>query len=145
MTIDRAGIADRIPHKGRMCLLESVVHWDDTQITCTAVSHTDADNPLARDGMLSPLAGLEYGAQAMALHGALTGTTGATPKAGLIVSVRALRWTVRRLDAVLQPLTIDAQLVSGNGAQVSYDIAVREGERDLLTGRVMAILQKEVP
>ena len=40
------GIASRIPHAGRMCLLDRVECWDTQRIRCRARSHRDADNPL---------------------------------------------------------------------------------------------------
>lgn len=60
-----------LPHSGTMCLLEEVVGWDDSGILCTATSHASPDNPL-REGAVLPLHnGIEYAAQAMAIHGHL--------------------------------------------------------------------------
>jgi len=67
-------ICAHLPHAGRMCLLERLESWDGDSITCIATSHRDADNPLRRGGHLHAVAGVEYAAQAMALHGNLLST-----------------------------------------------------------------------
>ena len=42
MALDRRWIEQHIPHKGRMCLLDEVLHWDATQIRCRSNTHRDA-------------------------------------------------------------------------------------------------------
>jgi predicted hotdog family 3-hydroxylacyl-ACP dehydratase len=39
--LDHAAIAARIPHQGNMCLLDTVVDWSETAISCSASSHRD--------------------------------------------------------------------------------------------------------
>jgi predicted hotdog family 3-hydroxylacyl-ACP dehydratase len=73
--MNHAAICARLPHAGRMCLLERLESWDGDSITCIATSHRDADNPLRRGGRLHAVAGVEYAAQAMALHGSLLSAT----------------------------------------------------------------------
>ena len=77
-TLQHADIAWRIPHQGRMCLLERVGGWDMQKIRCEAGSHRDSNNPLRAHGRLGASCGIEYAAQAMgylvsvrgvALHG----------------------------------------------------------------------------
>ncbi len=77
--LDHAGIAARIPHQGAMCLLDAVVDWSETAISCRAVSHADPANPLRADGRLGAAAGIEYAAQAMAVHGALLAAASERP------------------------------------------------------------------
>lgn len=139
-----AEIAAKIPHDGAMCLLDGVIAWDQERIACRASSHRDPANPLARGGTLSVLGGLEYGAQAMALHGALSGIIGEAPRVGMIASVRGLRWSVQRLDDLADPIEVTAHRLGDSGSQVSYEIAVRAAGRDILTGRVMALLRMEL-
>ncbi|MCY7388737.1 MAG: 3-hydroxylacyl-ACP dehydratase, partial [Burkholderiales bacterium] len=68
MQLDHAAIAARVPHTGRMCLLDRVLQWDAHAIRCSATSHRDPDNPLREAGGLAMLAGIEYAAQAAAVH-----------------------------------------------------------------------------
>ena len=58
--LDRDAIAKLLPHAGRMCLLDRVLHWDERSIRCAAVSHRDADHPLRGATGLATLAGIEY-------------------------------------------------------------------------------------
>ena len=55
MLIDRAGIAARIPHQGRMCLLDGVLEWDAERIRCCATSHRDPANRWLREFVLTTL------------------------------------------------------------------------------------------
>src|ERR1700688_310528 len=93
--IDKAELSRLIPHAGAMCLLERVSFWNERSIQCVAVSHRDPSNPLATDGHLGAACGVEYAAQAMAVHGGLSGVTGERPKAGYLMSLRGL--TLHRL------------------------------------------------
>lgn len=69
LLLDRAAIAALIPHDGAMCLLDGVLAWDRTSITCAASSHRAPGNPLAAGCRLDVVCGVEYAAQAMAVHG----------------------------------------------------------------------------
>ncbi len=70
--IDAERIRNLVPHAGNMCLLERVVACDAASIRCETRSHLDQSNPLRRNGHLASICAIEYAAQAMALHGALT-------------------------------------------------------------------------
>ncbi len=70
--IDAERIRKLVPHAGNMCLLERVVACDAASIRCETRSHLDQSNPLRRNGQLASICAIEYAAQAMALHGALT-------------------------------------------------------------------------
>ena len=78
--LDRAAIAARIPHQGSMCLLDAVLAWDSGQIHCRASSHRQPDNPLRAAARRGAACGIEYAAQAMAVHGALLAPAGAPPR-----------------------------------------------------------------
>ena len=69
--LTREAIAALLPHDGAMVLLDEATAWDEARIACSARSHRDRSNPLRREGKLSSLCGVEYAAQAMALHGKL--------------------------------------------------------------------------
>ena len=74
-----------------MCLLEGVSSWDERSIRCIAVSHRDPGNPLAADGHLGAACGVEYAAQAMAVHGALLQPQPQGANAfGMLTSARAV-------------------------------------------------------
>ncbi len=138
--IDRAGIAALIPHAGTMCLLEAVIEWDDRLIRCTAASHRDLANPLRANGRLGAAAGVEYAAQAMALHGGLSGVVGARPAAGYLASLRGLVLAVDRLDDLAGDLVVEAERLAGEAASVSYRFAVSHQGKVVVSGRAAVIL-----
>ncbi|MGH8275573.1 MAG: 3-hydroxylacyl-ACP dehydratase, partial [Steroidobacteraceae bacterium] len=120
-----------------MCLLDEVLAWDATRIRCRSGTHRAADNPLRAHGRLGAACGIEYAAQAMAVHGALVaasaplastvsthvrGSIGAT--VGYLASVRNVALQVTRLDDVEGELVAAAERVAGDGRTVLYEFEV---------------------
>lgn len=140
---DRAWIAAHIPHQGTMCLLDRVEAWDAGRIRCRATSHRDAGNPLRAHGRLGAACGIEYAAQAMAVHGALTAVQQSVPRFGYLASVRNAVLHVGRLDDLGDDLTVEAQRLSGDDNTVLYDFALRAGERLLVEGRAAVIIDAD--
>ena len=117
--LDHAAIAARIPHAGRMCLLDRVLHWDKSGIRCAALSHRDADNPLRDSGGLPVWAGIEYAAQAAAVHGALVDEY-PPPRAVVLGALREVHATCEWLDQVDSELIVAATLLHGDPAGAIY-------------------------
>jgi predicted hotdog family 3-hydroxylacyl-ACP dehydratase len=157
MPLNRAFIEARIPHQGRMCLLDEVIDWDARHIRCRTATHRAPDNPLRSHGRLGTACGIEYAAQTMALHGALAGgaATGAAASAaagavdalagglsrvGLLASVRDVRLTVLRLDDIESDLICEVTHLAGDGLTALYEFALRDRDRSLLSGRASVIL-----
>ncbi len=143
--LDRAAIAARIPHQGSMCLLDAVLAWDSGQIHCRASSHRQPDNPLRAAARLGAACGIEYAAQAMAVHGALLAPEGAPPRPGYLASVRSVQLAVDRLDDLPQDLDIVAERLSGDENNILYHFRVEHAGNLLLSGRaaVMLVAQPE--
>lgn len=143
--LDRAAIAARIPHQGSMCLLDAVLAWDSGQIHCRASSHRQPDNPLRAAERLGAACGIEYAAQAMAVHGALLAPEGAPPRPGYLASVRSVQLAVDRLDDLPQDLDIVAERLSGDEHNILYHFRVEHAGNLLLSGRaaVMLVAQPE--
>lgn len=146
-TLDRNGIARRIPHQGSMCLLDAVTAWDDSHIQCQASSHRAPDHPLRAHGRLGAACGVEYAAQAMAVHGTLVAEAAAgdaagspPPRAGYLASLRSVTLHVERLDTVAGPLTVSAERITGDTNTVLYSFTVQDGARTLLSGRAIVVL-----
>lgn len=141
MLIDRAGVARLIPHAGAMCLLDGVEAYNEMQIRCLTMTHRSADNPLRRDGMLGILAGVEYAAQAMAVHAALNARETGGARQGFLASVRAVQWQVDRLDTIPGALTIQAVSMHAEASRRIYDFSLHEEDRPLLQGRAAVVLE----
>lgn len=142
--LDHAWIESHIPHQGRMCLLDEVLSWDAVHIRCRASSHRLADNPLRAHGRLGAACGVEYAAQAMAVHGAIMAhTTGTRTRAGLLTSVRSLVLAVTRLDDLPTDLIASAARLAGDEGGTLYEFTLSGGGRELLSGRVSIVFATE--
>ena len=138
--IDHAWIVAHIPHQGSMCLLDRVESWNETTILCRAHNHLDTNNPLRAAGSLGIVNGIEYAAQAMAVHGALLANDDQTASAGFLTSVRNVRWHRQRLDDVDAELLVRAERLSGNELNILYEFSLYCAETLLLSGRVSVML-----
>jgi predicted hotdog family 3-hydroxylacyl-ACP dehydratase len=162
--LNRAWIEARIPHQGRMCLLDEVLDWDAQHIRCRTATHRAPDNPLRSHDRLGVACGIEYAAQAMALHGALAGgaanvaanaadvpangaangavdtIAGRSSRVGLLASVRDVRLVVLRLDDIESDLICEVTHLAGDSLTALYEFALRDRDRSLLSGRASVIL-----
>jgi predicted hotdog family 3-hydroxylacyl-ACP dehydratase len=135
--LDRAAIAARIPHAGSMCLLSEVVAWDAATIHCRAMSHRDPHNPLRIDGRLGAVHAIEYGAQAMALHGALlAGDGAAASRPGYIGAVRAVELLASVIPETASALDIRVERIDGDDCYVVYGFAVAADGKAMASGRI---------
>jgi predicted hotdog family 3-hydroxylacyl-ACP dehydratase len=139
--LDRAWIARHIPHQGSMCLLDCVEAWDLQRIQCRASSHRAADNPLRAYGRLGAACGIEYAAQAMAVHGALLATPDSGGvRVGYLVSVRGTQLRVSRLDDIAADLLVEANCITRSEGNILYQFGVSAAGRLLLDGRAAVVL-----
>jgi predicted hotdog family 3-hydroxylacyl-ACP dehydratase len=145
MRMNRAWIEARIPHQGRMCLLDEVIDWNDQRIRCRTGTHRARDNPLRSHERLGIASGIEYAAQAMALHGALAGAAAganaaAASRVGLLASVRDVRLHVLRLDDIESDLLCEVTHLAGDGLTALYEFTLRDNDKSLLCGRASVVL-----
>lgn len=123
-----------------MCLLDAVVDWSENAISCRAISHTDPANPLRAADRLGAATGIEYAAQAMAIHGALLAGQDDAPRQGYLTSVRSVTLHVDRLDDLSGPLDVQAERLSGDANNILYQFSVGHAGRCLLAGRAAVVL-----
>jgi predicted hotdog family 3-hydroxylacyl-ACP dehydratase len=142
MPIDKAEIRTLIPHAGLMCLLDSVLGWDDESIICTSQTHRDPDNPLRRNGQLSALHAFEYGAQAAGVHGGLKArSVGMAAPPFYLVALRDAHLQVTRLDDIDLPLEVRAQRVFGDASNAIYECRVLAADALLADARITFMLR----
>lgn len=144
MPLSREEFAHLIPHQGSMCLIDFIETWDEAAISCRTASHRSPSNPLAVDGRLHGVCGIEYAAQAAALHGGLLRQQlrgRAAP--GRLVAVRDVRLERLRLDDLNEDLRIRADAEWADSRGLSYRFAVTAGLTELLEGRLLVILDPE--
>ena len=134
MQLDHAAIAARIPHTERMCLLDRVLQWDAHGIRCSATSHRDIDNPLREAGGLATLAGIEYAAQAAAVHGALL-LNAIVPRSGVLAALKNVTATRQWLHEIADDIVIEVNLLHSDAAGGVFAFAVLAGEVRVLSGQ----------
>lgn len=126
MPLGRAAILELLPHQGRMCLIERVLAWDSASILCEASPHDAADHPLRRaDGHLAAVCTVEFGLQAMALHGALNDGRGAEP--GYVATLRDVRVELAFADDLPGPLLAGASVLARDTRALAYRFEVTAG------------------
>jgi predicted hotdog family 3-hydroxylacyl-ACP dehydratase len=138
--VGRDWIAAHIPHQAAMCLLDGVLEWDEQHIVCRTRSHRDLANPLRVAGSLPAACGIEYAAQAMAVHGALLDAHGTPLGRGFLASVRSVKLHALRLDDVEGHLRVAAARLSGEADHVLYEFNIACDEGELVSGRATVVL-----
>lgn len=143
MLIDKRELCDFIPHSGDMCLLEHVVSWNDQEIRCLAISHTDPANPLRRDDRLAPVHLLEYGAQAMAVHGGLLAARSSNRVApGYLAALRDVKLPKQSIDHITSPLLVHAVMITTMNDSFVYSFSVAAEGIQLAHARATVIAPK---
>jgi predicted hotdog family 3-hydroxylacyl-ACP dehydratase len=138
MRLDRDAIARLVPHHGAMCLLEEVLEWNEDSMVCRATSHRDPANPLRTAAGLPAIMGVEYAAQAVAVHGSLTSNSG--PEKGYLAALRDVVCAVERLDTEDGDLVVRTTRVAAESGRLLYDFRIEAGGRELLKGRLSVVL-----
>jgi predicted hotdog family 3-hydroxylacyl-ACP dehydratase len=140
--VDRALIAELIPHQGAMSLLDTVVSWNEDSIVAISSSHRALDHPLRSNGCLRSVHLCEYGAQAAALHGGLVArAAGGVAEPGYLVSLRDITLACQRIDELEHALQIRAQLLLQDSASWQYWFEASHAGTILATGR-LAIMRR---
>ena len=134
--IGRDVIATLVPHGGAMCLWDEVVAWDLQRIALRSDRHRDPDHPLRSGDLLRAVHLCEYGAQAMAVHGGLLAQRGGEVAApGLLVSLRAVKLRVARIDELPGDLDVRAEKLLDAGSSWQYAFRVEHAGALLAEGR----------
>lgn len=140
-SLTHADIARLLPHSGNMVLLDAVLDYDADSIHCLAHSHHALDNPLRMDGRLPAWCGIEYAAQAMAVHQGLCANNAAPPLRGLLAVARDVALTPTDLDGLPGELHIHADRIIAESRRSLYRFHLSSQGQTLLSGRVAVVLQ----
>jgi predicted exporter/predicted hotdog family 3-hydroxylacyl-ACP dehydratase len=136
--------ADLIPHTGAMCLLQRIVEWDDERVVVESDTHRSPSNPLRQDNRLRAVHLCEYGAQAMAVHGALKSQQAREhPSPGMLVSLRAVKFTCDYIDELPGSLHVEAHCLQSSESSLQYGFRVTHAGELLAEGRAAVILRTE--
>ena len=124
-----------------MCLLDGVLDWDADRVRCVTSAHRSPANPLRARDRLGAVCGIEFAAQAMAVHGALLAPAlHLERRVGYLAAVRSVELHVARLDDIGEDLIATAARHGGDATTVLYAFTVSAGSRRLLTGRATIVI-----
>lgn len=118
-------VADYLPHRPPMLLIDHIVEVIDERVVCRATIHPDC--VFAIDGVVHPSALIEWVAQACAIYvGVVSARDGNPPRTGLIIACREVGFAVDQL-AVGDELTIVASKVFGQHQLAAFTGTVERG------------------
>lgn len=138
--MSREDIAALIPHQGGMCLWEHIVGWDDARVVLETGSHHAADNPLRSNDRLRAVHLCEYGAQAMAVHGALKAAPERAPP-GMLVSLRSVTFARDYIDDLAGALRVEAVCLQAGDSSQQYSFKITHAGEVVAEGRAAVLLK----
>jgi predicted hotdog family 3-hydroxylacyl-ACP dehydratase len=142
--LERIALCELIPHAGGMCLLDEVLSWDSESVVCRTRSHRRMDNPLRHGDALAAIHAIEYGAQAMAVHGGLLAKSGGGPlRGGYLVSVRNVDLSVQRLDLIEAPLSVRADRLLADAGNLLYRFEITADTQLIAKGKAAVMARPE--
>ena len=147
--LDKTWIMAHIPHQGTMCLLDHITDWNTQLVRCNANSHRHSNNPLRLNGRLNMACGIEYAAQAMAVHSALlsyadnASNSPDIPRSGFLVSVRGAKLHKTRLDNIEADLDVEATCIHSGGGNTLYQFTLHAAGELLLDGRAAVMFNAD--
>jgi len=139
--LPKTDFVDLIPHAGDMCLLDGVLAWDASTIHAISTSHVLASHPLRGADGLHAVHLAEYGAQAMAVHGALSAKDQGRkePRPGMLVSLRGVKLSVDRVDTLPGRLDVHAACLLADESGAQYSFRVEHDGVEIASGRAAVI------
>ena len=138
--IEHDEICELIPHSGQMCLLDRVIRWDETSIECESGSHMLSDNPLRNEGSLPSICLVEFGAQAMAVHGSLLAREqGRKFGNGYLAALRDLQIVSRDVSQTSSNLQIEAEKLMAQGGSLIYKFWIKIHNICVVQGRATVV------
>ena len=138
--VNRSTLCELIPHAGDMCLLDEVLAWDEGRIQCLSHSHRQPHNPLRNHDGLRTIALVEYGAQAMAVHGGLLAREkGEQFTEGYLAALRDVKIKDGLVDTIATALIIEATKIMSQQGNMIYQFSVRSKDEILVSGRATVV------
>ncbi len=141
---NKTQLCELIPHSGLMCLLDEVIEWDAQHVVCLSRTHLQMDNPLRTTSGLPMNALIEYGAQAMAVHGGIQAKQqGTTIEKGYLVALRNVKLAGRILSDCNDSLQVEAKQEYADQGNMIYQFIVSHQNTELVNGRATVMSLEE--
>ncbi len=131
MTAALGSVADYLPHRPPMLLIDHIVEVTDNRAVCRTTIHPDC--VFARDGVVHPSAMIEIVAQACAIWvGVTSSRKGGTPKVGFLVACREVAFAINEFS-IGDELTIAVTKVLGEDQLAVFSGTVTRGDQECVT------------
>ena len=139
--VEKNELCRLIPHDGSMCLLDKVAEWDEKRIVCYSETHQSMDNPLRNDQGLPATALIEYGAQAMAVHGGLLSShRDDSINQGYLASLRNIVIEATGdVSTINTPICIEAVQIMASQGNFIYNFSIKMDQCMLVSGRATVV------
>lgn len=137
MTIERA--FERMPQKGPMLLLDSIIVIGETSISCRVRDHRSPSYPLRIEGRLMGGSLVELGAQAAAAHASMHGMGGS--HAGLLLALHDVTITLADADKAVGLFTCTAERLYFDDGFARYGFVIRDEIEDRVYGEATLKMQ----
>jgi len=135
-------IAELIPHGNGMSLLDQVTSWDDNAINCRSAAHLRSNNPLLKNGKLSTVLLVEYGAQAAAIHASLLKSGMGEKRAAYLGSVKKMALSKQWLEVEDTELFITANCEMNSPGGAIYQFTAHSNEQLIAKAKLILIQPK---
>jgi predicted hotdog family 3-hydroxylacyl-ACP dehydratase len=135
--LNQETIAKLIPHSGKMCLLEKIINWNEQTLRAQSLSHLKKENPLRTEGKLKSIHGIEYAAQAMAVHGALLKQK---TQHGYLASIRSIVLHESFLPTQQAPLDIQVSVLMRYTNGFTYHFELLYENQLIISGKITIFL-----
>ncbi|WP_214660462.1 hypothetical protein [sulfur-oxidizing endosymbiont of Gigantopelta aegis] len=126
-----------------MCLLDCVVQYDTLNLTALATSHQSNDNPLRVGNKIATINGIEYAAQAMAIHASLIAektSNDDTVAMGYLATVRNICIKTPYLPENSGPLSILVTQLMSDGHGFTYEFQLSCDQTIVISGKITIFL-----
>ena len=131
MTAAFGPVADYLPHRPPMLLVDEIVEVSELRAVCRTTIH--ADCVFAIDGVVHPSAMIEFIAQACAIFVGVRGERdGDPPRLGLIMACREVTFAVDRFE-IGDELTLVVHKVFGQKQLAAFTGSVVRGTQECAT------------
>ncbi|HKQ11809.1 MAG TPA: hypothetical protein VJT80_00140 [Steroidobacteraceae bacterium] len=134
-------ISSLIPQRGAMCLLERIVEWNERRVVLETDTHRAPSNPLRVGEKLRAVHLCEYGAQAMAVHGALRAGSRAAAD-GMLVAMRSVTFTRDWIHDLSSSLRVEAECQQHDASSLQYSFRITHRGKLLAEGRAAVMLAR---
>lgn len=141
LNIPEISIESLVPHKGSMCLWQTIHAFDDAHVVVSTHSHKDTDNPLRSEHTLRSIHLCEYGAQAMAVHGGLLARAGGNARKGYLVALRGVEINVPQLETLSGEIFCEARLLMNSDSSQQYEFKLTHAGESIAEGRAAVMLE----